>query len=198
MTIKKALLTMAIASLASGAQAVTDGDGALDDENSSVTIDVTLEVKDMIQITSKSDGTQFAFDDYVYTMVNDGDGGDAIELIAFESFCVFVNGGGGYNVTMSDSGSTTGFFLNSAGASDEIPFQVTYAAAAKDAVRGDLTAPGTAVTESTAITGLAGHSSQYCDAADNLSIAIDITEDDLLDADTGDYDTTMTFLVAVE
>ena len=202
MKLKQAALAIAIYTMTVNVFAASDG--TLSATNSTATLAVSMEVKDMIQITSDdASDTAFSFADATISDVAADGSETAVVRSGAEEFCVFVNGGGGYQLTISDSNTavTSGVFnlaSTTTGVTDNIPFQVTYTAAGKDATQAKLTARGTNAVDGTLVTGFSGYSARFCEGANNLAIWVDLLESDMLNADTAEYSTTLSFLVAVE
>ena len=202
MKFMKAMLAIAICTMTINVFAASDG--SLSATNSTATLAVSMEVKDMIQITSDdASDAAFTFADATISDVAANGAETAVVRSGAEEFCVFVNGGGGYQLTISDNNSavTSGVFnlaSTTNGVTDNIPFQVTYTAAGKDASQAKLTARGTNAVDGTTVTGFSGYSARFCEGNNNLAIWVDLLESDMLNADTAEYSTTLSFLVAVE
>ena len=204
MKFKQAVLAIAIYTMTINVFAASDG--TISATSSTATLDVSMQVLDMIQITSDdASDAAFTFADATITSLDGDDSNDGTNVVrsGAEEFCVFVNGGGGYQLTISDSNSavTSGLFALASttnGVTDNIPFQVSYTAAGKDASQAKLTARGTNAVDGTLVTGFAGYAARFCDGNNNLAIWVDLLENDMLDADTAEYSTTLSFLVAVE
>ena len=202
MKFKQAALAIAIYTMTVNVFAASDG--SLSATNSTATLLVSMEVKDMIQITSDdASDASFTFADATISDVAGNGAETAVVRSGAEEFCVFVNGGGGYQLTISDNNAavTSGIFnlaSTTNGVTDNIPFQVTYTAAGKDASQAKLTARGTNAVDGTTVTGFSGYSARFCEGNNNLAIWVDLLESDMLNADTAEYSTTLSFLVAVE
>jgi hypothetical protein len=202
MNFKQAILAIAISSIS----AVTFGataDGDASDSASTASVDLELQVNDIIKITADG-GASVSWDDFTTANVTGTD--STISRTATEGYCVFVNGGGAYGITFSDNSTPVNgnpadqFVLLSEDSNivDDIPFSLYYATGGKDTNISTITTGGTEVEDGQEVNSLAGYADLDCGAGHNLQVRIDITEGDILNADTANYSTTVSFLVAVE
>lgn len=109
-----------------------------------------------------------------------------------ETFCVFRNGDGDYELTLTSANATLGGVHQlSNGAGGLIPYVLDYSDAAGSIT--DLLSSATAVTR----TGGGVASNPTCDAntANNASIVVTVDDLDLDAADPGTYDDTITITV---
>lgn len=166
----KILTGVAVSALFS-AQAMAASDGSVG-ANSTATSDVSLAVQDRIQISNVKD---IAFGTY-------GGTGDLVEN---SSYCVYRNGGGNYELTLTtDHGS----FVVSDG-TDDIPFAVKVDDSA-DASTGASIAYNTS-------SGTLGNTSTIpdCGGADNGAMEVTFAEADLQAANSSTYLGTITLYV---
>lgn len=166
---------IALASLlAAAATAYSAEDGSLD-ATSTGSLDVSVAITDRVQITGLND-----IDFGAYTGTGALDGNDA--------FCVYRNGTGAYNVTVSSAEADGGTFRLRNG-TDFIAYSVTFN---DDA---DITG-GSAVTSGQTLAGSGSANSLTCGGASNASLGVSIAANDLQAAASGNYIDTITLMVA--
>ncbi|HEY9033719.1 MAG TPA: hypothetical protein VIN71_07275 [Pseudomonadales bacterium] len=174
-TLKKTALGLAFAA---ALPAIAATDGTLGNPSTG-DIAITLTIDDLVQISRLNDITFGAYA---------GSG----NLTATEAFCVYRNGTGLYQVTLTgDSdglgGPGTDFFVTSG--ANVLPYTVDY-----DDGSGAL-----AVTSATPVTTRQGHQTlPDCGVADNTSLTVTLLEADLQAAVAGAYAGTLTLVVAPE
>lgn len=116
--------------------------------------------------------------------------GGAGDLTGADSFCVYRNGAGNYNINMTGSGTANAFTLTDSGA-NTLPYSV-------DFVNGS----ATAMTTGASLTGQTGANttSDTCGggANDNVSVNVTVANADLASAPAGTYSGTLTIVVAPE
>lgn len=162
------------ASLAVAGSAMAATQGSLGDDSTG-TSDISLTIVDKVQVTNMKDIP-------IGSYTGSGD------LTPSTSFCVYRNGGDDYKLTLSSS--TGAFQLDSALASESIPFSVK--------VDDDLDATdGESVTYNTeTAVALSGAATTNCGGSDNASMALTFAEADLQAASSSnDYQATMTVFV---
>lgn len=168
--LKLGLLTAAIAtsSLTYAATQGTLGSTSTGD------FDIIVALQDLVQISRLDD-------------LNFGTYGGTGALNGAEQFCVYRNGTGAYQVTLTGSGAGSAFTI--ANGANTMAYTATY---------NDGTG-AVPVTSGTVITGRAGHAtSTNCGAADNSTVNISIAESVLQANPTGTYQGTLTLLVGPE
>lgn len=167
--LNKILTSVAVSALFS-VQAMAASDGSIG-ADSTATSNVSLSVADRVQISNVKD---IAFGTY----------GGTGDLVQNSSYCVYRNGGGDYQLTLTtDQGS----FAVSDG-TNTIPF----------AVKVDDTADasaGTAMVYNTASGALAGSPAVNCAGTDNAAMEVTFSEADLQGAGTAAYSGTVTMYV---
>ncbi|MEX2489796.1 MAG: hypothetical protein WD356_09770 [Pseudomonadales bacterium] len=152
------------------AQALAATDGSVG-TTSSGTSQVSLDVADRIQISNVED---IALGTY-------GGTGDLNENM---SYCVYRNGGGDYELTLT---TDQGVFEVADG-TDTIPFAVQ--------VDGDNDASdGASIAYNTASTAFTGSNAGDCNGADNGAMYVNFSEANLQAAPTSTYQATVTLLV---
>ena len=178
MNVNKIAKSIALASLvaASGtALAATDGTlGA----TSTGTTDITMQVDDAVMITGLEDMPLGA-----YT--------GTAALTGATAFCVYRNGTGNYDVTLTSANSTTTAFQAVNVDGDVVPYTVIY----NDApipVGGTALASG--VISPAPFVG--NGASRTCGGADNASLQVTFAQTVLDAAPTGSYSDTLTVLIA--
>ncbi|TQV89035.1 hypothetical protein [Aliikangiella coralliicola] len=114
--------------------------------------------------------------------------GGAGDLSGSDTFCVYRNGAGNYNINMSGSGAANAYTL--ASGANTLPYAVEF-------VNGATT---TAMATGTALTGQTGANttSDTCGGADNVSLNVTVANGDLAAAPAGTYTGTLTIVVAPE
>lgn len=167
--LSKILTSVAVSALFSAqAMAATDGTVGVDSTASS---DVSLSVADRVQISNVKD---IAFGTY-------GGTGDLVEN---SSYCVYRNGGGDYQLTLT---TIEGSFEVTDG-TNTIP----YAVKVDDSADASL---GTAMTYNTAAGPLVGSPAVDCGGTDNAAMEVTFSEADLQAAGTAAYSGTVTLYV---
>jgi spore coat protein U-like protein len=168
--LKISLLAAAIA-LPFGAQAANDGTLG---STSTGDFEIIVALQDLVQISRLND---LDFGTYA------GSG----NLVGNEAFCVYRNGTGAYQATLTGDGTGGAFTIASGG--NTIPYTVSY----------DDGGGAAAVTTGTLNTGLMGNATAAdCGAADNTTVTITMTEAALQSQPTGTYQGTLTILIGPE
>jgi len=166
--------SIALASLlAAAGTAYSANDGSLG-ATSTGDLDVSVDIADRVQISGLDD-----IDFGAYAGFGDLDSNDA--------FCVYRNGTGAYNVTISSAEADGGTFRLSNG-SDFIAYSVSFN---DDA---DITG-GTDVGSGDTLAGNGSATSLTCGGASNASLGVSIPENVLQAAASGAYTDTITLLV---
>lgn len=143
---------------------------------SHATSNLSLTVPGMVQIVG--------VDDITFGTFNGTD-----DVIGSTQFCVFRNGGGNYNLTVSASDNV--FDVNSG--TDSVAFSVLV----DDDT--DASVGGSAASDSVAVTGLVDDTAANCSASgDNASMQVTFAAADLLAAPSTTYTETLTLTVAPE
>ena len=171
--IKKTFLSVLICFSSSPLFAANDGPLA---GTSQGDFDLILAVQDLVRV-SRLDDLNFGL--YVGT-------GSPTNT---EDFCVYRSGTGAYQVTLTGDGAANAFTVTDG--TNIIPYAVEF----DDSVAGgEVTA-----TTGVAITGQVGDPGQEtCGDTDNASIDITFNQTDLQAAPTGNYNGTLTILIAAE
>jgi hypothetical protein len=176
---KKHLAMAAIATAVSfNIHAATDGLLAATSEGD---LTITADITDFVMVTGLDDIYLGSFDPVTPT-----------SLSGSSAFCVYRNGTGAYNATLSGSSTgpnTTGFYIASS-ATSEMAYTVTY----------DDGSGAVAATDGTAVTGLIGNSTETDCAigGDNATIQVDIADSVATAAETGNYTGLLTVLISPE
>ena len=160
---------------ATGPIAAQTEDGVLDSASTGKA-DITLEVLDSVQITALN---SIDFGNY--------GGTDSGGLNLGDAFCVYVNGGDQYTITPTSANA--GFKLLGSTFGDEIEYTVRFNGAATGANAA------AAIPYSVASSSFVGSSFLNCNAMDNASIDLSISEQSLQEASTDTYADTLILLV---
>lgn len=167
-------VTLASALVASTA-ALAANDGALG-ATSTGDLDVTLSVADRAQITGLDDIALGAY-------------GGTGSLGGASTFCVYRNGTGVYDLTVSSLNEDSGTFRATDDGTNFIPYTVEVA----DSV---VAAERVLVASNAPLTGLVGNgTSTSCGGGDNASLEVTFSEADLQAAPTGAFADVITLLV---
>ena len=165
-------VALAVSLYAGNAMAATNGTLSTD---STGTSQVTLSITDQIKISDMHD-----------IALGTWDGSNTVTGAA--NFCVYRNGGDGYQLTATTDNNA--FALYSTTTSDSIPF----AATVKDTGAGTPAQPLGYNTATT--TPLIGSTSQTCGGSDNAQLQVTLSPSDLQKATTSnDYAATVTLYV---
>lgn len=165
---------IALASLlAAAGTAYSANDGSLG-ATSTGDLDVRVDIADRVQISGLND-----IDFGAYAGAGDLDGSDA--------FCVYRNGTGSYNVTISSAGADGGNFRLSNGTSF-----IAYSVRFND--DADITG-GSDVSSGDTLAGTGSATSVTCGGASNASLGVSIAANALQAAPSGIYTDTITLLV---
>jgi len=165
------ILTGVAASVLFSTPAVAATDGSMGTSSQGQS-DISLSVSDRVQISSVND-------------VALGSYGGTGNLLGSSQYCVFRNGGGSYQVTLT---TDQGDYLVASGGGATISFT---AKVDDDADASD----GQSLAYNTSSTALVGSNSATCGGADNAAVEVTFTEADLQAAATDSYSATMTILV---
>lgn len=156
-----------------GALAATDG---LVGGTSSGNLGVSLTIASRVQITGLED---IAF----------GTWGGTGDLVGASAFCVYRNGTGVYNLTVSSPNADASGFR----ATDTTNF-IGYSVRVDD--DADASVGGTTVASGMPVNALAGHGTALdCGNADNAALEVTFTQADLEAAPTGTFTDIITLLV---
>ncbi|WP_196138741.1 hypothetical protein [Aliikangiella sp. G2MR2-5] len=142
---------------------------------------ISLSVGDLIQINNLNDIALGTFN------------GGTADLNGSDSFCIYRNGGTGYNVTMSGSGTGGAFEL--AGGGNTLNYSVSF----ENLDAGSAAVAMTAGSTLNGVTG-ANNTDNTCGsaAADNAQVNVNVANADLAAVPPGSYTGTLTILVAPE
>jgi len=163
--LNKIVVGMTLASAIVSAPLYAAEQGELNATESTGKVDIRFEIVDQVQISNVKDITLGTFDG-----VNGLTGG--------QSFCVYRNGGKGYEMEVS-SVDGTGFFAQSPTTGDSVEFSVR--------IDGDVDASDTTVIADGATSAAYnGSSALDCGVTDNASIQVDFAPTDLRAASTAD------------
>ncbi|HEY9033720.1 MAG TPA: hypothetical protein VIN71_07280 [Pseudomonadales bacterium] len=151
------------------------GDGGTESKSTFFTINLTI--NSLVQISGLND---FLFPFYL------GSG----DLSLSDSFCIYRNGAGTYQVTLSGSGAGGAFVINNG--IQDMPYQVTY----------DDGTGAVAVTANTPLTNRQNifNANLSCDGGinNNATLALTLLQADLINASQGNYTGILTIMVAPE
>lgn len=173
---QKTILAAGIAAFSIPALAATQGTLG---NTSTGDVGITVTIQDLVQIS--------ALNDIVF-----GTYGGTGPLTAAETFCVYRNNTGAYQVTLTGNsdglgGTGTDFFVTSG--TDTIAYTVTY----------DDGSGAAAITTGTPLTGQLGDATATdCGGVDNTTINVSMAEADLQSAAAGTYSGLLTLLVSPE
>ena len=176
MKMNKTVLAALISGLMGSSMAFAATDGSLG-ATSTGQINLDLEVLDSVEISE--------LDDIDFGQYGGGDTGD---INAGDAYCVYVNGGDDYNITPTSSNG--GFHLLGNSSADEIPYTVKFAGAATGA------SSESAVAYNSPSDTFQGSNTRNCGAANNASVDVSISEDDIRAATTDTYADTLILLVS--
>ncbi|MAM71169.1 MAG: hypothetical protein CMP91_08515 [Gammaproteobacteria bacterium] len=176
MKTRKTILTALIAGLIGSSAALASTDGSLG-STSTGQIDLDLEVLDSVEINE--------LDDIDFGQYGGGDSGDINDG---DAYCVYVNGGGDYNITPTSSNGE--FKLVGDSSADEIAYTVKFAGAATGA------SSESAVAYNSPSATFQGSSARDCGAANNASVDVSIAESEIRAASTDTYADTLILLVS--
>ena len=155
---------MAAAGTVSGAEQGTLG------ATSTGSLDVSVAIADRVQISGLGD-------------IELGDYGGEGALDGEDAFCIYRNGTGAYQVTITSvDPDGTAFVMRSA--TESLGYSVTF--------------DGTLVTSGQTISGTGNSVSPVCGGGTNTTLRVDVAEAALQGASSGTYEDTITMLVAPE
>ncbi len=174
--IKTSLFALGL--LSGSAMAATQGSLGT---NSTGSLDITVDINSLVQVTNLTDLGLGTFN------------GGGTDLSATDTFCVYRNGAGTFDITMSGSGAANAFTLTDS--TNTIPYSVDFTnipAAATTAMTTGVLLGGqqNANTSSTTCSG-AGDS-------DNVSVTVTVTSANLAASPAGAYGGTLTMVVSPE
>ncbi len=171
--INKIAAAFAMTSMLASAPVMAASDGTLGATSSGST-DISVQIVDMVKVTGLDN---IALGSYTGT-------GD---LTGTTDYCVYRNGGGAYQVTLT---STTGALSVSDGGTNNIGFSVLI----DD--DNDATAGGESLGyNSASLVSMAGASAADCGGSDNAQMHFTFAEADLQAAKSATYNATLTVLV---
>ncbi len=148
--------------------------------NSTGTLDITVDINDLVQVSNLSDLALGTFN------------GGGADLIATDTFCVYRNGAGTFDITMSGDGGSSAFTLTDG--SNTVPYAVDFTnipAATITAMTTNVVLGGQANANTSDTTCSAG-------GTDNVSVTVTVANADLASAPAGTYGGTLTMVVAPE
>jgi len=137
---------------------------------------ITLDIANLVRVSNLNDINLGTFA---------GGGGG---LAGTDTFCVYRNGAGNYNINMTGDGTANAFTL--ANGANTVPYTV-------DFVNGATT---TAMNTGTGLAGQTGANtvSDTCAGVDNVSVNISVSNADLSSSPAGTYSGVLTMVVAPE
>lgn len=149
--------------------------------DSTGTVIITVDINDLVQVSNLTDIGLGTFN------------GGGTDLSGTDAFCVYRNGGGTFDITMSGSGGSSAFTLTDG--SNTVPYSVDFT--------NIPAATTTAMTTNVLLGGQqnANTSSTTCSGAgdsDNVSVTVTVTSGDLASAPAGTYGGTLTMVVSPE
>lgn len=172
-TMKTMKLGLLAGALAVSSTAFSANDGTLG-ATSQGDFEIIVALQDLVQISRLDD---LNFGTYAGTGALNG----------AENFCVYRNGTGAYQATLTGDGTSNAFTIASGG--NTMPYTVTY----------DDGSGAVAATTGTVITGQSGSSTSIdCGSSDNTTVNISIAESVLQASPTGTYQGTLTILIGPE
>jgi len=150
--------------------------------NSTGTLDITVDINDLVRVSN--------LDDLDLGIFNGG----SSDLSATDTFCVYRNGAGTFDIVMSGNGSSSAFTLTDG--TNTIPYSVDFT--------NIPAATTTSMTTNILVSGQqnANTSSTTCSGAgdsDNVSVTVTVANNDLAAAPAGiNYAGTLTIVVSPE
>lgn len=170
---KTATLAAALAVASGSALAAEDGKMGASSTGKSV---VSMSVGDRVKISGLDDIALGAFS-------------GAGDMVGSSAFCVYRNGTGLYNMTVTSANQDGDGNFRATDGTNFVSYGVSYDV---DADASD----GTEISSGETRTGLAGEArSPSCSATDNAAIQVSFAEEELLGAVAGAYTDTLTLLV---
>ena len=170
--IKTSLFALGMTSAA--VMAATQGDL---DTTSTGDLLITLDIDSLVRVNNLDDIDLGTF------------AGGAGDLTGSDNFCIYRNGAGNFNITMTGSGAGSAFELTDG--ANTLPFSVSFNNGGANAM-----------TASTPLAGQAGAftANDTCDsgASDNVSVDVTVANGDLASVPAGTYSGTLTMVVAPE
>lgn len=139
------------------------------------TLDINLDINNLVMVSNLGD-------------INLGTYSGTGNLTGSDSFCVYRNGAGNYNITMNGSGGSGAYLLNDGG-TNNLPYTVSFTNGSANSM-----------TASTALTAQANANttSTTCGGSDNVSVGVTVTNASLAAAPAGTYTGSLTVIVAPE
>lgn len=139
-------------------------------------LDITLDIQALVQVNNLDDLDLGSFS------------GGATDLTGTDTFCVYRNGGGNFDIVMTGDGAASAFTLTDG--SSTLPYAVDFTNAATT----------TAMTTNTLLAGQANAdtTSTTCAGGDNMSVTVTVAAGDLSAAPAGTYGGTLTMTVSPE
>jgi hypothetical protein len=149
--------------------------------NSTGSLDINVDINDLVQVTNLDDLSLGIFN------------GGGADLSATDTFCIYRNGVGTFDITMSGSGAASAFTLIDG--TNTVPYSVDFTnipAAATTAMTTGALLGGqqNANTSSTTCSGVGD--------SDNVSVTVTVTSGNLASAPAGAYGGTLTMVVSPE
>ncbi len=143
--------------------------------SSTGTIDINLDIDPLVMVSNLGD-------------INLGTYSGAGNLTGTDTFCVYRNGAGNYNITMNGSGAADAYLLNDGG-TNNLAYTVSFTNGSANAM--------TTLTPLAAQTG-ANTTSTNCGGTDNVSVGVTVANAALAAAPAGTYTGSLTIIVAPE
>lgn len=146
--------------------------------DSTGTLDITVDINDLVQVSNLTDLVLGTFN------------GGGADLSDSDTFCVYRNGAGTFDITMTGDGGSSAFTLTDG--TNTVPYAVDFT--------NIPAASTTAMTTNVALGGQANAntSSTTCGGTDNVSVTVTVASGDLASAPAGTYGGTLTMVVAPE
>ncbi len=170
--IKTSLLVLSMSSAA--VMAATQGSL---DTTSTGDLLIELDIDDLVRVNNLND-----IDLGTFT-------GAAGDLSGSDNFCIYRNGTGNYNITMTGSGTASAFTLTDG--SNTLPYSVSFTNGSANAI----TSGNSLAAQAGAFTA-----NDNCNSGvnDNVSVSVTVANSDLSSVPAGSYSGTLTMVVAPE
>lgn len=140
-------------------------------------LEITLDIDSLVRVSNLNDIDLGTF------------AGGAADLSGSDNFCIYRNGAGNYNITMTGSGAASAFTLTDG--TNTIPYSVSFTNGGANAM-----ATGTALTAQAG--AFTANDTCNSGANDNVSVAVTVANSDLASAPASSYTGTLTMVVAPE
>ncbi len=138
-------------------------------------LEITLDIDDLVQVSNLDD---------LYLGTFDG----TADLSDTDTFCIYRNGAGTFDITMSGDGGSSAFTLTDIPALNTVPYTVDFTNAATTTTMATNVALGGQANANT--------TSTTCGGTDNVSITVTVATADLASVPAGFYSGTLTMIVS--